>query len=108
MTVGRILVAKGRDVVTIQPHRSVLDAAGLLARKGIGALIVVDSETRVRGVFSERDLVRLLAKPLGIAEGGVAWEAHAGGFIVGFLIFGLFDPVRESAQEEGDDAQAKA
>ena len=53
MTVGRILVAKGRDVVTIQPHRSVLDAAGLLARKGIGALIVVDSETRVRGVFPE-------------------------------------------------------
>ena len=61
MTVGRILAAKGRDVVTIQPHSSVSDAAALLARKGIGALIVVDAEMRVRGVFSERDLVRLLA-----------------------------------------------
>ena len=73
MTVGRILVAKGRDVVTIQPHRSVLDAAGLLARKGIGALIVVDSETRVRGVFSERDLVRLLA-----AKGPAALQEPVG------------------------------
>lgn len=53
-------------------------------------------------------VIGLLAQPLGIAEGGVAWEAHAGGFIAGFLLFGLFDPVRESAQEEGDDAQAKA
>ena len=39
-------------------------------------------------------VIGLLAKPLGIAEGGVAWEAHAGGFIAGFLFFSLFDPVR--------------
>lgn len=36
--------------------------------------------------------IGLLAKPLGIAEGGVAWEAHAGGFIAGFLLFAFFDP----------------
>jgi membrane associated rhomboid family serine protease len=30
------------------------------------------------------------------AEGGVAWEAHAGGFLAGLLGFRLFDPVRHS------------
>lgn len=26
-------------------------------------------------------------------EGGIAWQAHIGGFIAGFLLFGFFDPV---------------
>lgn len=29
--------------------------------------------------------------PLGITSSAVAWEAHAGGFVAGFLLFGLFD-----------------
>jgi membrane associated rhomboid family serine protease len=29
----------------------------------------------------------------GIADGGVAWDAHIGGFVVGLLLFSLFDPV---------------
>ena len=61
MTVGRILAAKGRDVITIEPHRSVGEAAEVLARKGIGAIVVLDSAGGVRGIFSERDIVRLLA-----------------------------------------------
>ena len=32
------------------------------------------------------------AQPLGVTQGAVAWEAHAGGFIAGFLLFGWFDP----------------
>ncbi len=27
-------------------------------------------------------------------SGGIAWEAHIGGFLCGLLIFGLFDPLR--------------
>lgn len=34
------------------------------------------------------------AGPLGLADGGIAWEAHIGGFIAGFAIFSLIDPVR--------------
>lgn len=30
----------------------------------------------------------------GVGEGGIAWEAHIGGFLVGLLGFGLFDPPR--------------
>lgn len=35
------------------------------------------------------------AVPLGLAEGGIAWEAHLGGFVAGFLLFPLMDPYRE-------------
>jgi membrane associated rhomboid family serine protease len=30
-------------------------------------------------------------------EGAIAWQAHIGGFIVGFLLFGLIDPVPRRA-----------
>jgi membrane associated rhomboid family serine protease len=33
------------------------------------------------------------ALPLGLAEGGIAWEAHIGGFVAGLLLFPLFDRV---------------
>jgi membrane associated rhomboid family serine protease len=36
----------------------------------------------------------LLAAPLGISDYGIAWEAHIGGFVGGFLLFSLFDPPR--------------
>ncbi len=37
---------------------------------------------------------------LGAETGGVAWEAHIGGYLAGFLSFGLFDkpPLRPSAR----------
>jgi membrane associated rhomboid family serine protease len=31
------------------------------------------------------------------ASGPIAWEAHIGGFLAGFLLFPLFDPVRATA-----------
>jgi membrane associated rhomboid family serine protease len=46
-------------------------------------------------------------------EGGVAWEAHVGGFLAGLFGFGLFDPVRHTdanldaeppAQESGRES----
>jgi membrane associated rhomboid family serine protease len=33
----------------------------------------------------------------GTGEAGIAWEAHIGGFLVGLLGFGLFDPPRRTA-----------
>lgn len=42
--------------------------------------------------FAINLLIGLFAVPLGISDAGVAWEAHAGGFIAGFLLFGFFDP----------------
>lgn len=36
----------------------------------------------------------LFAAPLGIAEGGIAWQAHIGGLLAGLLLFPLLDPAR--------------
>ncbi len=44
------------------------------------------------------------ATPLGLSDAPVAWEAHAGGFLAGLLLFSLFDPVaRAAALRRRDD-----
>ena len=43
-------------------------------------------------------LIGLFAAPLGISDAGVAWEAHAGGFVAGFLLFAFFDPAPAKAE----------
>jgi len=62
MTVSRILSTKGRDVVTIQPHRTLGEAAKLLGERRIGAVVVSGSDGAVHGILSERDIVRALGK----------------------------------------------
>ncbi|MGY2049932.1 CBS domain-containing protein [Methylobacterium sp. JK268] len=62
MTVARILSQKGRTVVTVQPHRTLAEAADLLAEKGIGALVVSDAGLAVLGIISERDIIRAIAR----------------------------------------------
>jgi CBS domain-containing protein len=57
MTVARILAAKGRDVVTTQPHRTLAEAAALLTARNIGAAVVIDAQGRVLGMLSERDIL---------------------------------------------------
>ncbi len=60
MSVARILAAKGRDVATILPHRTLSEAARLLAEKRIGAIIVTGAAGEVLGILSERDIVRVV------------------------------------------------
>jgi CBS domain-containing protein len=62
MSVAQILSGKGRDVVTTQPHRTLLEAAQLLADKGIGAVVVADVGRQVLGILSERDIVRAIGR----------------------------------------------
>lgn len=61
MTIAVILGGKGHDVVTIDADASVRDAVALLADRHIGAVPVI-SDTAVVGVFSERDVIRVLAE----------------------------------------------
>jgi CBS domain-containing protein len=58
MNVAAILAAKGRDVATILPHRTLREAASLLAEKRIGAVVVTGAKNEVLGILSERDIVR--------------------------------------------------
>ena len=55
--VRHLLEAKGRDVLSIAPDASVLDAIRLMAEKGIGALVVLDGDALV-GIVTERDYAR--------------------------------------------------
>ena len=71
-TIRAILERKGSNFWFVDPEASVLDTVKRLNEKKIGALIVMDGD-RLVGIFSERDLVRLmavegtacLAKPVG-------------------------------------------
>jgi CBS domain-containing protein len=62
MTVALILASKGREVIMTQPHRTLKEAAALLAEKGIGAAIVTDGAGAVVGIVSERDIVRAVGR----------------------------------------------
>ena len=62
MTVEHILAAKGRNVVTIEPERTLAEAARLLDEKRIGAVVVSDADHAVLGIFSERDIVKAVAR----------------------------------------------
>ena len=61
MNVQSILSVKGRDVVTIEPNATLEAALAVLAKHGIGAIVVLGPERRVIGILSERDIVRALA-----------------------------------------------
>lgn len=59
-TIRAILNRKGNSFWFIEPDATVLQAAKRLHAKGIGALLVMEDE-RLLGIFTERDLVRLVA-----------------------------------------------
>ncbi len=57
-TVREILARKGSHVFTIGRGASVLDAALLMNEHKIGALVVIDDDRGVVGMFTERDVLR--------------------------------------------------
>lgn len=70
MNVAAILREKGDEVHVVSPSDQLSEAARSLDEKKIGALVVVDRQGRVRGVLSERDLARAIAR-----KGAEALEA---------------------------------
>ena len=59
--VAALLQGKGHDVLTVTPDSSVGALVKLLAERRIGALPVVDGDGRLKGIVSERDVVRTLS-----------------------------------------------
>ena len=57
MRVKKLLDKKGHDVFSVSPDATVYDALKLMAKKEIGALVVVENEKMV-GILSERDYAR--------------------------------------------------
>lgn len=62
MLVSHILRQKGRDVVTVAPTSALAEVARTLAKRKIGAVIVLGSGGEVAGILSERDIVAALAR----------------------------------------------
>ena len=58
ITVKDMLDQKGHNAWTIGPEAKVLEALDLMAKKGLGALIVVEKDDEVIGILSERDYAR--------------------------------------------------
>jgi len=61
MVISDVLAAKGTRVATLLATDSVARAVKLLAEQRIGAVVVEDAWQKLAGIFSERDLVHLLA-----------------------------------------------
>ena len=63
MLVHQILKSKSnQDVVTITPGSKVSDAAKILSDRRIGTVVVSEDKKIVKGILSERDIVRELGK----------------------------------------------
>lgn len=56
-TIGQILQAKGNETWTVAPDTTVFAALELMAKRDIGALVVLEDD-EVIGIFSERDYAR--------------------------------------------------
>ncbi len=66
--VSEILAKKGDDVATVRREDTALHAVKIMNERRIGALVVV-SEGKVVGIFTERDLLnRVVAKGLDAAS----------------------------------------
>ncbi|WP_335955270.1 CBS domain-containing protein [Acinetobacter guillouiae] len=60
-TVAQVIQDKiGREIYTISPSATVLEAITLMANKGIGAVVVTE-DTKVVGILSGRDYTRKIA-----------------------------------------------
>lgn len=62
MRTSEVLRTKGQDVVTITGETEVRQLLALLARHGIGAVVVSQDGSSVDGIVSERDVVRAIAE----------------------------------------------
>lgn len=56
-TLKQLLEMKGGQVFTIDPHAKVIEALQLMAKKDVGALLVMDGG-KLEGIISERDYAR--------------------------------------------------
>ncbi|MVT49148.1 CBS domain-containing protein [Bradyrhizobium yuanmingense] len=72
MTVRSILNTKGHQIMSVEPDTKLADAIKLLAEKKIGAVLVM-SQSRLEGILSERDIVRVLGeRGAGVLEAPVS------------------------------------
>ena len=70
LTVEKIMLKKGADLVTINPQATLEDAADLMIRHKIEGMPVVDDDGVVVGILTEVDLLSELRELLGATDPG--------------------------------------
>ncbi|MEL6374580.1 MAG: CBS domain-containing protein [Pseudomonadota bacterium] len=83
MNVASILNEKGRAVITAREDVSLADIVEILARRRIGAVVIVDAADRAVGIVSERDIIRRLAR-----DGAVCLSENVRGTMTRELVTG--------------------
>lgn len=71
MRISDVLRHKGDQVVLIRPDATVRELVALMAEHNIGATVVATDVSDVRGIVSERDVVRRLTEGPDILEHAV-------------------------------------
>jgi len=61
-TVKDILKMKGGEIFSVSPETTVYEALKVMSEKNIGSVLVLNQRKQVSGIFSERDIVRGMAK----------------------------------------------
>jgi CBS domain-containing protein len=62
MTVQHVLGGKSHELISTQPHRTLGEAASMLASKRIGAVVVTGADSELLGILSERDIIRAIGE----------------------------------------------
>lgn len=79
MNARRLLQQKAPGVITISVDATLKQAIATLDHHGIGAVVVLAPDGEMRGILSERDIIRLLSgAPTGYRETPVAEVMTAG------------------------------
>ena len=83
MKVRNLLASKSGKVLTVHRDQTVKDLIDILAKRRIGALVVVDAQGKLTGIISERDVVRLAA-----AHGAAALDLLIGDVMTKDVVIG--------------------
>ena len=82
------------------------DAPGLVPRMSLRQTFADRRIRMLLGVWVALNFATAIAAPyLTSTGGGIAWEAHLGGFVFGLFTFALFDPFPNSGPDEPDRSE---
>ena len=65
MLVKILLEEKAGELITVKPETSLNDAMALLIDKNIGCLLVLDTDKKLQGILSDRDVFKSVYKTKG-------------------------------------------
>jgi len=75
MRVGDVLKRKGGEILSVRTNLSVREAAAKMADANVGSLLCLDAGGNPAGIFTERDLARLVARDGAEALELRVWDA---------------------------------